>query len=80
MEKVLITMLSGEKMLFPAQYAKKVQRKNQLVSRAIQLTDIKRTLDQMGTRVAAVEDELIKVMGQIRRINRQIPPCGEVVR
>ena len=80
MEKVLITMLSGEKMLFPAQYAKKVQRKNQLVDRAIQLQSILRTTKQMGATVPAVEDELKKVMGQIIRINRQIPPCGEVVR
>lgn len=80
MEKVLIQMVTGEMMLFPAQYAKKVQRKNQLVDRAIQLQSILRTTKQMGATVPAVEDELKKVMGQIIRINRQIPPCGEVVR
>ena len=73
-------MITGEMMLFPKQYAKKVMRKNELVNKAIQLQSILRTTKQMGATVPVVEDELKKVMGQIIRINRQIPPCGEVVR
>ena len=80
MEKVMIKMFTGEMMLFPKQYAKKVQRKQDLVRQALQLQNILRTTKQMGATVPAVEDELKKVMGQIIRINRQIPPCGEVVR
>ena len=70
-------MATGEKMLFPAQYAKKVERKNQLVLRAMQLDQLRKQAPGIAPEVT---NELKKVMGQIIRINRQIPPCGEVVR
>ena len=80
MEKVMIQMVTGTKMLFPKQYAKKVMRKNELVIRAMQLQEILNTTKQMGCTVPAVEQELAKTMRSIRTINRQVPPCGEVVR
>lgn len=77
MEKVMIEMVTGTKMLFPAQYAKKVIKKNELVRKAYEL-------DQLRKQAPGVEPEVIaelkKIMGQIIRLNRQIPPCGEVVR
>jgi hypothetical protein len=80
MEKVLITMVTGQKMLFPAQYAKKVIRKNELVDKAYQLQKILKVGLCSFELTKDFENELNKTMRQIRSLNRQIPPCGEVVR
>lgn len=73
-------MADGSKMMFPVEHAKKVQRKNALVLRAVQLQNILKTAAQGGATIPAVDEELTRVMRSIRSLNRQIPPCGTTVR
>lgn len=80
MNKVMIVMLDGSKMLFPAEYAKKVIRKNELVNLVINYQkQLKSEAANSRFRVF-LEDEINRAMQAIRSINRQVPPCGEVVR
>ena len=77
MDKVMIQMLDGTKMLFPKEYAKKVNRKNELVLHAM---FHQKMIQQNDGNREIYHAMLNKIMSQIRTLNRQIPPCGEVVR
>ena len=79
MEKVLITMLTGEKMLFPTQYAKKVMKRNELATKAYALQKVLVKVHQANKTCIELDNELRETMDKIVRLNRQIPPCGEVV-
>lgn len=73
-------MATGEQMLFPKQHAKKVIRKNELVNKAYKLQQILKVGLCSFELTQDFERELKETMGKIIRLNRQIPPCGEVVR
>lgn len=73
-------MVDGSKMMFPAQYAKKVIKKNELVAKVIKLQNILKVGLSSVELTQDFEKEILKSMQQIRSLNRQIPPCGQVVR
>lgn len=80
MENVIITMLDGTKMSFPKEYEKKIIRKNDLVRLAIFNQEMLN--DERATDIdkAFYTKRLQEIMQGIRRLNRQIPPCGTVIR
>lgn len=73
-------MVTGEMMLFPKQYAKKVIRRNELAISAMALQKALVKVHQANKTCNELDNELREVMEKIVRLNRQIPPCGEVVR
>lgn len=80
MDKVMIVMLDGSKMLFPAEYAKKVIRKNELVLAAVEYQNQMKDPAITPEVKRFFSRELDRVMRSIRSINRQVPPCGITVR
>jgi len=82
MDKVMIVMCDGTKMLFPQEYAKKVMKKNDLVVQAMfyQKCMEENKFSETDDYTRYLQSKLQKIVQQIRTINRQVPPCGEVVR
>lgn len=80
MNKVMIKMVDGTTMLFPVEYAKKIMRKNALVELVLNYQEQMKTLETDSILNSHLEHEIKRAVNQIRRINRQVPPCGEVVR
>jgi len=79
MNKVMITMVTGNKMLWPVEHAKKVIRKNDLVKEVIFWQD---TMKQEGIAEGMkyyCETQISKAISKIRTLNRQIPSVGETV-
>lgn len=79
MSKVMIVMLDGSKMLFPAEYAKKVVRKNELVLAAVEYQNQMKDPSITPEVKKFFDRELTRVMKSIRSLNRQIPPCGTTI-
>lgn len=80
MDKVWILMLDGSLMEFPAEHAKKVIRKNDLVRLAIFNQELLNDDRSTDVEKAFYTKRLQQIMQGIRRLNRQIPPCGVTIR
>jgi hypothetical protein len=70
-------MVSGRASLVPAEHARKIARKQELVVEAIRLNDA--TNNCSGLPRAILLEQRQKVMAKIIRLNRQIPPCVRFV-
>jgi hypothetical protein len=73
----VLMMVSGKPAMVPAEHAKKVARKQQLVAEAMRLNDA--TNNCSGLPRAILLEQRQKVMAKIIRLNRQIPPCVRFV-
>ena len=73
MQNYVQMTVGGRQAMVPAEHAKKVQKKQDLVAQAMRL--------QTGMAACAgvahtiLQEQLMETMGKIRNLNRRIPPC-----
>jgi len=69
--------VGGKQAMVPAEHAKKVQKKQDLVAQAIRLQTGLASCTGVGH--AILQEQLMETMGKIRNLNRRIPPCVKFI-
>jgi hypothetical protein len=69
--------VGGRQAMVPAEHAKKVQKKQDLVAQALRLQT--GLMDYAGVGHAILQEQLMETMGKIRNLNRRIPPCVKFI-
>ena len=74
-------IVGGQLAMVPQQHADKLQKKEMLHARAVQLRDFINNLSEIGQQKQAdvAGLELKEIMGKIIRLNRRIPACVQFV-
>jgi hypothetical protein len=70
-------MVSGRAAMVPAEHARKIARKQELVAQAVRLNDATNNCSGLPRQI--LQEQRQQVMAQIIRLNRQIPPCVRFV-
>jgi hypothetical protein len=77
MSEYVSMMVGGLPALVPAEHAKKVQKKQDLVAQARQLQIGMQCMTGVGYQI--LEEQLNETMVKIRNLNRRIPPCVKFI-
>jgi len=77
MQNYVQMTVGGKQAMVPAEHAKKVQKKQDLVAQAMRLqTGMKACTGVVHT---ILQEQLMETMGKIRNLNRRIPPCVKFI-
>ena len=77
MQNYVQMTVGGRQAMVPAEHAKKVQKKQDLVAQAMRLQTGMAACT--GVVHAILQEQLMETMGKIRNLNRRIPPCVKCI-
>jgi hypothetical protein len=77
MQNYVQMTVGGRQAMVPAEHAKKVQKKQDLVAQAMRLQTGMAACT--GVVHAILQEQLMETMGKIRNLNRRIPPCVKFI-
>ena len=77
MQNYVQMTVGGRQAMVPAEHAKKVQKKQDLIAQALRLQT--GMMDYAGVGHAILQEQLMETMGKIRNLNRRIPPCVKFI-
>ena len=77
MQNYVQMTVGGRQAMVPAEHAKKVQKKQELVAQAMRLKTGMEACTGVGH--AILQEQLMEIMGKIRNLNRRIPPCVKFI-
>ena len=77
MQNYVQMTVGGRQAMVPAEHAKKVQKKQELVAQAMRLKTGMEACTGVGH--AILQEQLMEIMGKIVRLGRRIPPCVKFI-
>jgi len=77
MQNYVQMTVGGRQAMVPAEHAKKVQKKQDLVAQAMRLQTGMAACT--GVVHAILQEQLMETMSKIRNLNRRIPPCVKFI-